>query len=200
MKYFLFDIGNVLVDFDTADFLQELANGNGRAVEGLTESDLEKIHEVEKGEISDAEFVDYLNATKGLSWTVDDLTAVWSRMFRINEAGRGMFLDAAESGMPVYTLSNIAGFHIDAIENNWGGFFDGAERLFLSYQIGVRKPHPDIYHYTLKKLGASGGDCFSIDDLPENIAAAREVGINAHLFVPENHAAIREAAKVFFGL
>jgi FMN phosphatase YigB (HAD superfamily) len=200
MKYFLFDIGHVLVDFVTVDFLHEVAKGTGRPVEPLSEYDLDKINEVEKGQISDAEFVEYLNESKGLSWTVTDLIAVWSRMFSINEVGRGLFLDALKADVPVYTLSNIARHHIDAIENNWGGFFDGAAGLFLSYQIGVRKPDPFIYSHTLEKLGAKGKQCFFIDDRPENIDAAREAGIHAHQFIPENHAKIRKAAASFFHL
>ena len=125
MKYFLFDIGHVLVDFETENFLHRVARETGRAVEPLSEYDMEKIDEVETGEISDAEYVEYLNESKGLSWTVVDLIAIWSRMFKINETGRGLFLDAVKAGVPVYTFSNIAQHHVDAIEGNWNGFFDG---------------------------------------------------------------------------
>ena len=54
MKYFLFYIGHVLVDFDTDDFLHEVAGETGRPIEPLSEHDLEKVNEVETGQISDA--------------------------------------------------------------------------------------------------------------------------------------------------
>ena len=200
MKYFLFDIGHVLVNFETEDFLNELAKDTERSVEPLSEYDLGKIKEVESGQISDEEFVEYLNESKGLSWTVDDLIAVWSRMFHINETGRELFLDAAEAGVPVYILSNIARHHIDAIENNWSGFFDAAAGLFLSYQIGARKPDSFIYSYVLEEIAAKGKQCFFVDDRPENIDAAREAGIHAHQFIPENYSKVREAATSFFKL
>lgn len=200
MKYFLFDIGHVLVDFTADDFLQEVSNQTGQPVVPLTETDLQKIDEVEKGIIDDQQFVEYLNDTMGLSWTVADLIAVWSQMFRINETGRELFLTALEAGVAVYTLSNIAQHHIDAIENNWQGFFAGTAGLFLSYQIGTRKPDPVIYRHALHRLGAEGEQCFFIDDRPENIEAARAEGIEAHQFIPENHDAIRKAAMAFFGL
>jgi putative hydrolase of the HAD superfamily len=199
MKYFLFDIGHVLVDFDAADFLQEVARVSGRPVELLSEPDLEKINEVETGQLSDAGFVEYLNDSKGLSWTVSELIAIWSRMFSINKTGRRLFLDAVKTGIPVYTLSNIAQHHIDAIECNWNGFFDGAIGLFLSYQIGARKPDPSIYRYALDELGTQGEHCFFIDDRAENIDAAREAGMRAHQFIPENHATIQSAVTEFFG-
>ncbi|MBT8041627.1 MAG: HAD family phosphatase [Kiritimatiellales bacterium] len=199
MKYFLFDIGNVLVDFDFNVLCQTIADAAGRPEAVFTDHDIEIHNANEQGLISDAEWVDHLNASMGISWSVADLTATWSRIFTINEAGRGMFLDAAASGVPVYTLSNIAKHHVDAIENNWAGFFNGADGLFLSYQIGVRKPHPDIYRHALNELNASGEECFFIDDRSENVESALELGFHAHQFIPENHAAIREAAKAFFG-
>ena len=200
MKYFLFDIGHVLVNFDAEDFLHEAAGGADRPVVPLSEKDLKKIDEVEKGIISDEAFVGYLNSTRDLSWTVDDLVAVWSRMFSINETGRGLFLDAVKHGIPVYTLSNIAAHHIHAIENNWSGFFEGTSGLFLSYRIGTRKPDPVIYRHALEQLGVDGGQCFFIDDRPENIEAARSEGIAAHLFVPGNHDRIKASASQFFGV
>jgi 2-haloacid dehalogenase len=198
MKYFLFDIGRVLVNFNTEDFLSEVTTATGRPVDPLSDADLRKIDDVERGAITDEEMVAYLNESKGLAWTVDDLIAAWSRMFSINDTGRTLFLNAIKAGVPVYTLSNIANHHMQAIENNWNGFFNGTSGQFLSYQIGARKPEPTIYRHTLEKLGASGEECFFIDDRPENVEAACAEGIQAHQFIPENHAAILKAARALF--
>ena len=198
MKTFLFDIGNVLTDFDFNDML--VAYANGGEVLPLSQEDLDFYDRVERGVMGDQDYVDYLNQTRGLGWTRDDLIALWQRMFSVNEKGRALFDAAASAGVRIYTLSNISAFHIDAITSKWDGFFDGAEGLFLSYQIGARKPEPEIYRHVLGQLGVAGEDCFFVDDLPENVEAARSHGINAHLFVPENHVAIEEAAGAFFGL
>lgn len=197
-KYFLFDIGNVLVDFDFQVLLDRIAEDSGIAVERSTERDLEMHHAVEEGVISDQAFVDYLNEAKGLSWTVDDLIGVWQKMFTVNETGRGLFREAIERGLPVYTLSNIAEHHIEAIERNWPGFFDGATGLFLSYEIGARKPNAEIYRHLLENLGIHGEQCLFIDDRADNIEAARAAGIQAHQFIPENLSAIHDAANDFF--
>jgi len=198
MKYFLFDIGNVLLDFEFEKLLRALADGAGQPVRPLSDRDVEMHDAVETGDISDEKWVEYLNETRGLSWTVDSLVDLWSEMFSINETGRGLFLDAMATGIPVHILSNIGGHHVAAIKNNWSDFFEGVASLFLSYQIGLRKPDPSIYHHVLDHLDAEGSQCFFIDDRPENIEAARAEGINAHYFVPENHTAIREAAAEFF--
>jgi len=199
MKYFLFDIGNVLVNFDFNELYAVHSKHSGRPVTPFSERDLEQRDAVERGLISDAEWVEYINEARGLSWSEADLVNVWSELFSVNETGRELFEQAqAADGVSVHTLSNIAKHHMDAIENNWNGFFDGADRLFLSYLIGVRKPQPGIYEHVLEQLGVDGSQCFFIDDMPENIEVARAVGINAHLFIPETHGAIREAVRAFF--
>ena len=199
MKYFLFDIGNVLVNFDFNELYRVHSDHSGRPVVPFSDADLEMRDAVERGLISDAEWVEYINGARGLSWSEDDLVKVWSELFSVNETGRALFDQAqATAGVSVHTLSNIAKHHMDAIESNWSGFFDGADSLFLSYKIGVRKPKPGIYRHALEQLGVDGAQCFFIDDMSENVEAARAVGINAHRFVPENHAAIRDAALVFF--
>lgn len=199
MKIFLIDIGNVLADFDDRDLLAAVAESTSHPRQQATAREPELDDLVEKGLISDAEYVSRLNESKGLAWSIDDLTAIWSHVFTLNETGWKLYEEAAQAGVPVYMLSNIAQFHINAIKRNWPGFFDGAKGMFLSYQIGVRKPHPDIYRHVLTELGVEGSQCFFIDDLPDNIEAAHTVGMHAHRYMPENHAAIREAAKVFFG-
>ncbi len=199
MKVFLFDIGNVLTNFDFPKLLQAYAEDSGRPLSPQTALDDEMYNEVEKGLLSEEDYVAYLNEAKGLNWTTDNLHLVWQEIFSLNETGLGLFEKAKKSDAQVYTLSNIADYHVRAIENNWNGFFDGATGLFFSYKMGVRKPDPRIYEMALAELGVPAGDCFFIDDLADNVAAAREQGIEAHHFIPENYAQIERKAHDFFG-
>ncbi|MBN2686504.1 MAG: HAD family phosphatase [Pontiellaceae bacterium] len=190
MKTILFDVGNVLVDFQFERLYEVHSEHSGCPVVPFSEHDWERRDAVEKGQISDAQWVEYLNEAKGLNWSVDDLVNVWRGLFTVNEVGYGLFREAVESDLRVYTLSNIAQHHLDAIEANWPGFFEGADGLFFSYQIGVRKPHADIYRHALNQLDCPPEECLFIDDLPENINTARALGIQAIQFVPENELVI----------
>jgi putative hydrolase of the HAD superfamily len=198
MKYFLFDIGNVLTNFDFQRLLRAYADDSGRPVGVQTDMDEEMYVQVEKGLISEKAYVEYLNETKGLNWTTDNLHLIWQEIFSLNEVGNRLFSRAKASDAEVYTLSNIAHYHIRAIENNWAGFFEGTTGLFMSYKMGVRKPDPRIYAMVLEELGADAHNCFFIDDLPENIEAAKDCGIDAHLFVPSTYAVVEEEAAAFF--
>lgn len=63
----------------------------------------------------------------------------------------------------------------------WGDY-DLFDTCVLSYQIGVEKPHPRAYEILLHQLDLSAGDVVFIDDMIENVAGAKEAGIDAILF------------------
>lgn len=198
-QYFLFDIGNVLMNFDFNVLYNRIAADSGRPPEPPNRADVEAYVAVEEGRISDDDFLNYLNRAKGLRWRLEDYIGVWSDMFSVNPVGHELFRAALERGVPVCTLSNIAGHHLQAIQNREPGFFDGVHRMFLSFELGVRKPAPGIYQQVLDALQADPGRCFFIDDRPENVAAARAAGMDAHHFVPERYDAVRRtAAELFF--
>ena len=54
--------------------------------------------------------------------------------------------------------------------------------FYVSYQLGVRKPHPDAYLIPAKQMGVSPEDCIFVDDRQENCDAAIDVGMKAILF------------------
>ena len=56
------------------------------------------------------------------------------------------------------------------------------KQKLVSGDIGLRKPDPEIYAYTLKALGVSGEDCLFVDNSVENLRAAEAFGITPILF------------------
>jgi putative hydrolase of the HAD superfamily len=67
--------------------------------------------------------------------------------------------------------------------------------------VGVRKPEPGIYELTLERIGGGIGppECLFVDDVEQNIAAARELGMATVHFrtndqaIPEIEAALGTA-------
>lgn len=55
--------------------------------------------------------------------------------------------------------------------------------ICYSHEIGVNKPDAEAFRITLERLGADPDEVFFVDDVPENIEAARALGIGAHLHV-----------------
>jgi len=61
------------------------------------------------------------------------------------------------------------------------------DAAFISGDLGVRKPDPEIYKIVLEELGKEPGECVFIDDDPERVGIARELGINSILFNRVGH-------------
>lgn len=57
-------------------------------------------------------------------------------------------------------------------------FFD---RCFLSYELGVEKPAPEIFRAVTDGLGCAPADILFLDDSEANCAAARRCGLQARL-------------------
>ena len=53
---------------------------------------------------------------------------------------------------------------------------------YVSYQLGLRKPDPEIYLAVLEHLGVAAQRCIFIDDRQENCEAANALGMTGLLF------------------
>ena len=67
--------------------------------------------------------------------------------------------------------------------------------------VGIRKPEPAIYELAVERLGGGIGttECLFVDDVEDNVVAARELGMAAVHFrssdqaIPEIEAALGDA-------
>jgi len=78
-------------------------------------------------------------------------------------------------------LSNIEN-QIAKYNLNRGLFDVFGDNVFLSCEMGIMKPNPEIFNIVLKKLGSVPEETIFIDDNPENIKAANKLGIHGILF------------------
>jgi putative hydrolase of the HAD superfamily len=56
------------------------------------------------------------------------------------------------------------------------------ELVIDSAYVGVRKPDPEIYELTVRRLGVPAPECLFVDDLEANCAAARAAGMQAIVY------------------
>lgn len=70
--------------------------------------------------------------------------------------------------------------------------------FFNSAKIGFRKPHKNIYQFTLKHLKVHPKECIFIDDKPENIKPAKELGMHTILY-QQNFLDLRKKLKALLG-
>lgn len=88
--------------------------------------------------------------------------------------------------IPVLHKLKQAGYKLGMISNLgslWGTVFDNLhfkdyfDIISLSYEVGLAKPEPEIYIATANKLGCIPAECLFIDDQPDYVLAAEEVGM-----------------------
>jgi len=197
-KHFIFDLGNVMVDFDLNLIYRRVSELSGRTV--VTDfhlQDSDQVFAVETGKISDQDYLDGLCKTIGVELTMEQLIGLWQEAFTLNPAGLVLFEELKNQGHPVHFLSNLAWHNMEAIRRNWPDFFNQSVENFFSYELGFHKPDERIYCAALKHLNVEPSDCFFMDDKPENVEAGRDLGMNACCFSAKNLSAIREAVRKF---
>lgn len=84
-------------------------------------------------------------------------------------------------------LSNAAPLYLDPIFklHNLKSLF---EKMFISHDLKVTKPSPSIFTKALAETGCQPQDAIMIDDRPDNITAARNVGMHGIVFDNTNDA------------
>jgi putative hydrolase of the HAD superfamily len=112
------------------------------------------------------EQIEELHRLDAVHWTTQNpVMFAWQR--RLKERG---LLTGILSNMGDSVLANLKS------EFDWLDCFDV---LVWSFQIGMVKPEPEIYHYLLHQLGTKPEETLFLDDRPGNVEAARALGIRA---------------------
>ena len=85
-----------------------------------------------------------------------------------------------EAGYIVSLMSNTFAVHVKS--NKLKGFYDLFDNVFLSNEIGIRKPDLEKYKYVLTKLKTKPRDCIFIDNKLQNLIPARQLGMKVIKF------------------
>ncbi len=80
-------------------------------------------------------------------------------------------------------LSNSNEVHAEVIPRRFATIFRKDDRFIFSYRFKVAKPDPEMFRRALEIIGALPQHVVFIDDLLENVLAARTVGLRAFQFV-----------------
>ncbi len=93
---------------------------------------------------------------------------------------RELMSDAATRGMVVAALTN----DVSAWSRRLRARFELYEvtHWVVSADIGVRKPDRRAYETLLEHVGRAAGDVIFLDDRESNVEAARQAGLDAHVF------------------
>jgi HAD superfamily hydrolase (TIGR01509 family) len=95
---------------------------------------------------------------------------VWGAVKKVKDAGE----------VRVVALSNMSKEVWASLQEKFeiGSLFHSA---VLSFEVGALKPDPKIYRLALEASGEEASDCVFVDDVAENIQAAKALGLRTFL-------------------
>lgn len=201
MKNIVFDMGKVLVDYDSSKVCRHFIEDEEeqKKVETavfvspewilmdmgvLSEEDaLEKIcrrldtgHEKEMAKICLAHWHEY---------------CMWEK-----EGMAELVRELKEAGFGIYLCSNaslrLLGCYRDVIPGI--EYFDG---VLFSAEVKCMKPQKEMYDHLFERFGLKPEECFFVDDLQLNIDGAKECGMDGYCFADGD---VQKLRSVLFGL
>ena len=156
-----------------------------RAMHRIAEREGEHpLFELERGRLAESEFLDLIRA---------ELTPELGHQPQLHRFSE-IYFEALDPNQPMIDLMRDLkgrGFRMALLTNNvreWEPLWrtmlpvdEIFEVVVDSAFVGLRKPEPEIYELTLERIGGGVGaeECLFVDDVEDNVAAARQLAMTA---------------------
>lgn len=181
IKSVIFDWGGVLIEDPAPGLMRYCVKALCVAKEDYIKAHSKFEVDFQKGMISEDTFWEQICSE--LNVPKPKVRSLWTDAFKADYMPKAdMFSIAAslkENGYRTAVLSNT---EVPVMQYFHQQRYDMFDVLVFSCAEGVKKPDRKIYELTLEKLGSLPEQSVFIDDNPEYINGAKEVGINTVLF------------------
>jgi len=174
----IFDFGDIFINLDKEAPINALKKlGLAQWNEDLNQLNLK----FEKGLISEEDFL--VGFQKHLpNASFDEILSAWNSILLDFPLRRLEFLQKLTKKYRLFLLSNTDSIHIDSFERENGlsftrDFYMCFEKVYFSFEMGMRKPDTEIFEYLIKNHELSPKRTLFIDDKKENTDAALSLGI-----------------------
>lgn len=180
IKAVFLDLGNVLVFHDDALLLQRLAARAGstpRAVQRALQPVWDPCH---RGWLAGDHLRTTISQAIGAELTAHEFWELWNCHFRIHDEVLPL-VQSLIGRVKLFLLSNTNAAHLDFVRPQLPVLerFDG---LLLSYELGLAKPEPAIFHEALRRAAVTPDQAAYFDDVAPYVEAARALGIHGRVF------------------
>lgn len=180
IKYLIFDIGNVLAGFDWEEYLKEKGY-DGEKINTIAKATVYSPlwNELDRSNVFSPELIDgFVANAPELKEEILDFLENSHLTVREYDYSPGLIQSIKQQGYKVYLLSNYSGRNYRYARERFK-FMEYVDGGVISYETGYIKPERGIYEALIKKYGIDRKETLFIDDLEENVLAAKSFGINA---------------------
>ncbi len=195
IKNIIFDIGNVLLNFDPAAYVKS------KVIEDKVEEIYTSIFKsqewpmLDRGTITEEEAkMNIINRNIENTEFINSVFENWYDILTPIEGNVEVLKKLKKNGFKVFYLSN---FHLAAFEyvtkkHNFFELFDGG---VVSYKEKLLKPEQEIYEKILDKYELKPQETVFVDDMKANVEAAMKLGIRG--IILENTCCLRTELEKF---
>ncbi|MCX7426875.1 MAG: HAD family phosphatase, partial [Planctomycetia bacterium] len=185
VRFFYFDLGKVLLDFDMARMVRQMSDVSGAPVERVAEAIFEGglQQRAESGEISDREFHEAFCRQTGTRPDYEELRLAGSDIFELKAAMVPLVSQFRAAGHRMGILSNTCRSHWEYCARRYrilATLFDVAA---LSFELHAVKPERAIFLAAAELAGCQPDEIFFVDDTPGHVEGARAAGYDAVAFL-----------------
>ena len=187
MKNLVFDMGNVLIEWNSEKILQAITDD--RKLQNLLRKEVFETGlwvQTDEGVKTREEMIEIFTAKIGEEYRneITQLSRYWYKYVDVYTKVQDRIIELSKNGYNIYILSNTAYTFYDLVKEGYLPAASIAKGIVLSCEEKVLKPNEKIYNILLERYNLDPHDTMFFDDLSENIWGAARCGING--FVVEN--------------
>ncbi len=185
IKAVVFDIGNVLIKIHQEKIFERLLQDISpeRLQQFLNHQTL--FEQFEEGKLSEEHFRLQVQNALQTQYSDQEFDEIWSANLGDDVEGIEELLAELAPKIPLYTLSNTNSIHYRCFQSR--SYFRHFRKLYMSQEMFLRKPNPLIYYKLQQHIQLPFEQILFFDDLPENIKAAQQLGIEAKQCFQSSH-------------
>ncbi len=192
IRHLLFDLGGVIINLEVPRTHAALGRLAGREAAEIArqskETDLFRRYET--GACTDEEFRRGLRDFLGTTAPDAQLDEAWNAMLLDLPPARVDLLRQLRGKYTLLLLSNTNDIHLREVNAVLGRatgvpvLEDLFDRTYYSQRIGLSKPGAASFQYVLDHAGIRAEDTLFLDDSPENLRGAQQLGMHTVLIGP----------------
>lgn len=183
----LLDLGGVIINIDYLKTIEAFETlGLHNAAQFYSQQQQTQLFDqFECGKISTQRFINELLHFLPPRTSPNKVVEAWNAMILDFPIERLNQLKTLKEKHPIYLLSNTNEIHMQAVRRSLKNvtneplesFFN---QVFLSHEIGLRKPNANVFDFVCEKINCSKEQVFFIDDSIQHVEGAKQVGIQSH--------------------
>ena len=175
----IFDFGDIFINLEKEKSIEEFKK---LGLNGPNEELIAKNALFEKGQITELQFIESFQKFIPNA-SLEEIIKAWNLIIGDFPLYRLEFLQMLSTRYRLFLLTNTDSIHINRFEHKVGmsfytDFYRCFEKVYYSYEMGMRKPQPEIFTTILNKHDLSPKRTLFVDDKKINTDMAENLGLH----------------------